>query len=172
MAVVEDHSRSGVPAGAQPARASVELVRVVLSVFNEAANTSCLIEHIVATMNGDGCDYEIIVIDDGTADGATDVVQTIAEDEHFAVIPIRHDANYYGIMGFVVRLLDRDNAHIQMHSRTFWLEWVAPRLNVIKWWGIYCYLTPVGYLHLPTERLRRHTPTIAAICRQDRICAC
>ncbi len=83
------------------------------------------------------------------------------------VVPV-----YDGITGPVIRLLDRDPTHIQMHSRTYWLEWVAPRLNIVKWWGIYRYLTPVGYLHLPTERLRRHTPAIAVICRQDRICAC
>lgn len=90
---VENHSRSGVPADAQAAGASVGLVRVVLPAFNEAANISRLIEHIAAAMNRNGRDYEIIVVDDGSTDGTADAVRAIAEDGHFAVTLIRHDAN-------------------------------------------------------------------------------
>jgi SAM-dependent methyltransferase len=82
---------------------------------------------------------------------------------HFIfVVPL-----YDGPTGPVIRLLDRDPTHVHKKSRDFWLAWAQERFEVREWWGVYRYLIPgLGYLHLPTKRLRRYTPAIVVIARK------
>ena len=82
------------------------------------------------------------------------------------VVPV-----YDGPTGPVIRLLDRDETHIQRHSRGFWFDWAAGAgFRVRAWRGIYRYLLPGGhYVHWPTQRLRRFTPAVAIVARREQI---
>ena len=75
------------------------------------------------------------------------------------VVPV-----YDGVTGPLIRLLDRDETHVHTRSREFWLAWAGASFDVLDWYGIYRYLVPgLGYIHLPTRRLRRFTAAIAVI---------
>jgi SAM-dependent methyltransferase len=93
---------------------------------------------------------------------ATTTRSLLAPGGHFIfVVPV-----YDGVTGPIIRLLDRDETHVHKRSRDFWLEWAGERFELVDWWGIYRYLVPaLGYVHLPTRRLRRLTPAIAVIAR-------
>jgi SAM-dependent methyltransferase len=81
----------------------------------------------------------------------------------FFVVPV-----YDGLSGPVIRWLDRDPTHLHRWSRRRWLDWAAASFEVLDWGGILRYLLPFGlYLHLPTRRLRWHTPAIWVACRKS-----
>lgn len=81
----------------------------------------------------------------------------------FMVVPV-----YDGLTGPVIRLLDKDETHVHRVSRHDWLDWVSSSFDLLDWHGIYRYLLPGGrYLHLPTRRLRRHTPAILVVARRS-----
>ena len=74
---------------------------------------------------------------------------------HF-VVPV-----YDGLLGPVVRLLDKDETHVQLRSREWWLDWAASHFKVTEWLGIFRMLTPWNhYVHLPTRSLRKIAPAI------------
>jgi SAM-dependent methyltransferase len=78
------------------------------------------------------------------------------------VVPV-----YDGASGPLIRLLDRDPTHLHTWPRRDWLDWVAGRFSLLEWLGMLRYLLPGGlYLHLPTRRLRRHTPAILVAARR------
>lgn len=93
------------------------------------------------------------------------VESRLAPAGHFIfVVPV-----YDGPTGPVIRLLDHDETHVHKQSRSFWLHWAGERFDVIDWRGVYRYLVPgLGYVHLPTRRLRRFTPAIAVVARSRR----
>lgn len=72
------------------------------------------------------------------------------------VVPV-----YDGPLGPVVRLLDKDDSHLQLRSRQWWLDWTARNFKVTGWLGIFRTLTPWHqYVHLPTNALRNVAPAI------------
>jgi SAM-dependent methyltransferase len=74
---------------------------------------------------------------------------------HF-VVPV-----YDGILGPIVRFLDKDETHVQLQSREWWLDWAASHFEVIEWVGIFRMLTPWNhYFHFPTRLLRNIAPAI------------
>jgi SAM-dependent methyltransferase len=78
-----------------------------------------------------------------------------------AVVPV-----YDGPTGPIIRALDRDETHVHKRDRRFWLSTLGRQLQVEHWEGVYRYLLPGYYLHLPTRALRRWTPAIAMIARK------
>jgi SAM-dependent methyltransferase len=77
------------------------------------------------------------------------------------VVPV-----YDGLTGPVIRWLDEDPTHVHRVGRNEWLAWAAQRFEVLDWVGVTRYLLPGSrYLHVPSRRLRRHTPAIAVVCR-------
>lgn len=80
----------------------------------------------------------------------------------FMVVPV-----YDGPTGPLIRFLDNDETHVHKVSRQDWLDWVSGTFDLLDWHGIYRYLLPVlGYIHLPTRRLRRYTPAILVVARR------
>ena len=80
----------------------------------------------------------------------------------FFVVPV-----YDGASGPIIRRLDHDETHVHRVGRQDWLSWVANRLDVVEWHGIVRYLLPAGlYLHVPTRRLRRHTPAVLVVAQK------
>ena len=78
------------------------------------------------------------------------------------VVPV-----YDGLSGPIIRALDRDPTHIHKWPRRRWLDWAAAHFEVREWLGAVRYLFPLlGYLHVTTRLLRRHTPAILVACRK------
>lgn len=72
------------------------------------------------------------------------------------VVPV-----YDGPLGSLVKLLDRDESHVQLRSRHWWLDWAGRHFDVTGWLGIFRILTPWNqYIHQPTKVFRRVAPAI------------
>jgi glycosyltransferase involved in cell wall biosynthesis len=66
----------------------MDLISIVIPVYNEREAITHELELITATMDADGRPYEIIVVDDGSTDGSADLVQ-----QWDGVLLLRHRAN-------------------------------------------------------------------------------
>lgn len=77
------------------------------------------------------------------------------------VVPV-----YDGILGPVIRLLDKDPTHVHKRPREFWLDWAAGNFEILEWHGIFRYLFGGYYIHLPTEGLRNQATAILVVCRK------
>ncbi len=78
------------------------------------------------------------------------------------VVPV-----YDGLSGPIIRALDRDPTHVHKWPRRCWLDWAGAHFDVREWLGAVRYLFPLlGYLHVTTRLLRRHTPAILVACRK------
>ncbi len=61
-------------------------VSVVIALYNDAATVEELARRIAATLDSRGTSYEILFIDDGSADGTAEILRRLeAEDEHIRV---------------------------------------------------------------------------------------
>ena len=79
-----------------------------------------------------------------------------AEGTCIFVVPV-----YDGPLGPLVRLLDKDETHVQLRSRRWWLDWASGRFTVTGWQGVFRLLTPWHqYIHAPTRALRRIAPAV------------
>jgi SAM-dependent methyltransferase len=91
-------------------------------------------------------------------DRAADAIaSSLADDGTFIfVVPV-----YDGPLGPLVKLLDKDESHVQLRSRHWWLDWTNSHFDVTGWLGIFRILTPWSqYIHMPTTALRRVAPAI------------
>jgi SAM-dependent methyltransferase len=80
------------------------------------------------------------------------------------VVPV-----YDGPLGPFVRLFDNDRSHLQLRSRTWWLDWTSTHFTVTGWQGIFRTLTPWRqYIHVPTRALRRVAPAILITATKQR----
>lgn len=88
---------------------------------------------------------------------AAAISSCLAQDGLFAlVVPV-----YDGLLGHMVRLLDKDESHVQLRSRQWWIDWTRTHFNITGWLGIFRMLTPWHqYIHLPTRFLRQVAPAI------------
>ena len=78
------------------------------------------------------------------------------------VVPV-----YDGPLGPIVKLLDKDESHVQRRSRHWWLDWVTIHFATTGWLGIFRTLTPWGhYIHLPTRAFRQLAPAILITARK------
>ena len=66
---------------------------VVVPVYNEVGNLRPLLAEIIAALDGQLLDYEIIFVDDGSTDGSFDLLQTL-HAEQSRVVVIRFRRNY------------------------------------------------------------------------------
>jgi SAM-dependent methyltransferase len=71
------------------------------------------------------------------------------------VVPV-----YDGPLGWLVRALDFDISHVNKWSRKAWLAKAEQRFDVINWRGIYRYLFPGKFVHIPTTLFRHSAPAI------------
>jgi SAM-dependent methyltransferase len=79
------------------------------------------------------------------------------------VVPV-----YDGILGPVIRRLDRDPTHVHKEGRRFWLDWASTSFEVLEWHGMFRYLLGRYYVHIPTRRLRSNATAILVVCRSPR----
>lgn len=70
---------------------SVSRVLVVLPAYNEAAELGRLLPGIDATLRGDGLDYLIVLVDDGSSDNSLEVAQALADVVRLRTV--RHERN-------------------------------------------------------------------------------
>src|SRR5947209_1416001 len=54
---------------------------IVVPAFNEAENVPILFREIADAMDAAGCDFQMLVVDDGSSDGTADVVRRLAETD-------------------------------------------------------------------------------------------
>jgi SAM-dependent methyltransferase len=71
------------------------------------------------------------------------------------VVPV-----YDGPLGWLVRALDFDVSHVNKWSRAAWLARAEQRFDIVGWRGIYRYLFPGKFVHIPTKALRNSAPAI------------
>ena len=90
---------------------------VIISIYNEEESLRELVEWIRKVLSGDGFDYEIIMVDDGSRDGSWNVIRELsASDSRIRGISFRRNygksaALYYGFRaaeGRVVVTMDAD----------------------------------------------------------------
>ena len=100
-----------------PAAGSCGLVSIVIPVYNEAANLPALWQRLDPVLRGSGHDYEIIFVDDGSADMSLSILRNLAErDAHVRVVELarnfgQHSAILAGFRhcrGDIVVTLDAD----------------------------------------------------------------
>jgi dolichol-phosphate mannosyltransferase len=78
---------------------------VVIPAHNEAASIAATTRNVAAALDGEGIDYEVVVIDDSSTDGTAEVVkQVAAENDRVRCFPSHNRRGF----GFAVRAgLDR-----------------------------------------------------------------
>lgn len=74
--------------------ADIKLVSLVAPVYNEEANLVDLVSRCVAVGEALDYDYEIILVDDGSADSSAKMIQQAAEDHQGKVIGVLLNRNY------------------------------------------------------------------------------
>lgn len=72
----------------------LKLVSLVAPVYNEEANLVDLVSRCVAVCEALDYDYEIILVDDGSADSSAQMIQQAAEEHHGKVIGVLLNRNY------------------------------------------------------------------------------
>lgn len=78
---------------------------------------------------------------------------------------------YDGPLGGIVKLLDKDETHIQKLSRHSWLEFASEEFEILDWHGAIRYLLPFNYyLHIPNKLFRNYSPAITIICKKKDEC--
>jgi undecaprenyl-phosphate 4-deoxy-4-formamido-L-arabinose transferase len=76
------------------AKGKLDLLSLVIPVFNEDNNLSELIRRCLAVCNGLGQPYEIILVDDGSRDGSPQKITQAAEVNNGRVIGVLLNRNY------------------------------------------------------------------------------
>jgi len=57
-------------------------VSVVVPLYNERESLEELYERLVSTLSGEGFEFELIFIDDGSTDGSLDILRSLRERDH------------------------------------------------------------------------------------------
>ena len=158
-----------------PDRTSFDLTGVDISEFAIATNSStypnekfsvCTAERIGEL----GQTFDVVTAFDvlehlpSPDDAASAIANSLGQDGVLIlVVPV-----YDGPLGPVVKLLDKDESHVQLQSRQWWLAWTSRHFAVTGWQGIFRTLTPWGqYVHLPTTLLRRVAPAVMITARKQ-----
>lgn len=56
------------------------------------------------------------------------------------VVPV-----YDGLLGPLVRFLDKDPTHVHQKPKQWWLDWASTHFEIVRWRGFMRLLTPWGY---------------------------
>lgn len=81
------------PAG-ESINPEIRLISLVAPVYNEEANLAELVERCVAVAETFAYDYELILVDDGSADSSAQMIQQAAEEHPGKVIGVLLNRNY------------------------------------------------------------------------------
>lgn len=90
---------------------------IVVPVYNEEPNLAALHERLTGVLRSLGRNYEIVLVDDGSTDGSTEIMRAqAAQDPHVRVIYLRRnfgqtaamDAGLHAATGDVIVTLDAD----------------------------------------------------------------
>ncbi|MCG6937223.1 MAG: glycosyltransferase [Gammaproteobacteria bacterium] len=79
---------------AKSTAAEISLISMVIPVYNEEANLTELINRCVAVGDALAFDYELILVDDGSADSSAQMIQQAAEDKQGKVVGVLLNRNY------------------------------------------------------------------------------
>ena len=158
-----------------PDRTRFDLAGVDVSEFAIATNSSTYPDEKFSVCPAEGIEglgqtFEIVTAFDVLEhlprpdDAAAAISKSIVQDGAvILVVPV-----YDGPFGPVVKLLDKDESHLQLQSRQWWLDWTDRHFTVTGWQGIFRTLTPWGqYVHLPTKTLRRVAPAVLITARKS-----
>jgi undecaprenyl-phosphate 4-deoxy-4-formamido-L-arabinose transferase len=72
----------------------IKLISLVAPVYNEEANLADLVKRCVAVGDSLAYDYELILVDDGSADNSAQMIQQAAEEHRGKVIGVLLNRNY------------------------------------------------------------------------------
>jgi glycosyltransferase involved in cell wall biosynthesis len=79
-------------------------VSVVIPVYNEEQNLPLLMERLLPVMQGTGKSFEIVLIDDGSADNSLVLLKGFAKYEHVKIIELtRFSINSWRIQITLIR---------------------------------------------------------------------
>lgn len=129
-------------ATAEPAPADKRLVTLVLPVFDEKGNLRELHTRITDAMRGLSVDYELLFIDDGSADGSMQVLEALqSEDPKVRVIQFRrnfgkaaaYSAGFDNARGELVITMDTDLQDDPLDIALF-LEQLDKGVDVVCGW--------------------------------------
>jgi undecaprenyl-phosphate 4-deoxy-4-formamido-L-arabinose transferase len=92
------------------------MVSVVIPVYNEEANLPLLMERLEKALPALGCDYEVILVDDGSRDGSLEILKGFVGKHGVRVVELtrnygQHSAVFSGfsvVRGDIVVTLDAD----------------------------------------------------------------
>ncbi len=71
-------------------------VSILIPVYNEFPTLPLVLERVIAAPLPAGCEKEIVVVDDGSTDGTTDLLDRLKTDERFAIVHVHHSVVNFG----------------------------------------------------------------------------
>lgn len=119
-------------------------ISVVVPVLNEEQSLPILHQRLVEVLSGNGYDYEIIVVDDGSTDGSFDVMRELqAQDERLRVVRFRRNygqtaafaAGFDRARGEVVITIDADLQNDPVDIPAL-MDKMAEGYDVVSGWRI------------------------------------
>ena len=150
------------------------MLSIVIPVFNEEENLHTLHARITKTFTEQGLDYEIVFVDDGSADQSPDILRRLeAEDRRIVVVEFARNFGHQVAIsaglehsrGRVVCIMDADLQDPPEVLHTFLAKWqegwevvYAVRTERKEWWGkrlayagFYRLLQRVANIEIPLD---------------------
>jgi len=150
------------------------MLSIVIPVFNEEENLHTLHARITKTFTEQGLDYEIVFVDDGSADQSPDILRRLeAEDRRIVVVEFARNFGHQVAIsaglehsrGRVVCIMDADLQDPPEVLHTFLSKWqegwevvYAVRTERKEWWGkrlayagFYRLLQRVANIEIPLD---------------------
>ena len=121
---------------------TVTKLSVLIPVLNEADNLPALHEHLTAALEKLGHDWEVVLANDGSTDGSTEVLDRIAAaDQRFKVVHLRRN---FGQTAALMAALDHSSGDIIIMMDAICRT--TPATSSICWpsWGRAMTSSPAG----------------------------
>jgi dolichol-phosphate mannosyltransferase len=71
-------------------------VSIVIPVYNEFPTLPLVLDRVIRAPLPPGCEKEIVVVDDGSTDGTTDLLDQMRNDDRFALVHVHHSIINFG----------------------------------------------------------------------------